>query len=233
MRRTSPLCVPASIILALCACAGMAYLSLALAPALVRAAQGGPAAEPADKSGCTNTCSTCPGKAAAMLKLAEYKKVTLAVEGVKSEAQADKLHDALLALDGVMTGFTDLEQSTLWVAYDADVIGLAKITAAVSALQVKVLKTVDAVEPLPKLAKGFERCIVYVLLPADDAKAAGRVATALGEFDGIGAHAIDHGYNMLLVDYKATSTTPVGIRDLLLGLGFPAGLPGEEMSQPN
>jgi hypothetical protein len=208
--------------------AWVALAAILLIGAAVFAAD--PSAEPEDKSSCTGTCSTCPGKAKAMLGLAEFKVAVVEAPGLSSDDVAQRVKDSVGALAGVESCVPMAEDRAVWVAYDAQACSLKRITAALTALKLKPGRNY-VLEALPKLGAKQERCVVYSIVPPG-ATHDKNVAQALSALPGLSAQRLDRMFNMVIANYDPAKLEPARIKQALLKLGYPAGLPGEEITQP-
>jgi hypothetical protein len=205
-----------------------ALLALLLLCATASAAD--PSAEPQDKSACTGTCSTCPGKAQAMLGLAELKVAVVEAPGLDSDELAEKVKERIGALQGVESCVPMTEDQAVWVAYDAKLCGLKQIEGALGALKLKPGRNY-LLDPLPKLGGKEQRCVVYAIVPPGP-KHDEKVAQGLSGVAGISAQRLDRMFNMLIANFDPAKVEPKQIKQALLKLGYPAGLPGEEITQP-
>ena len=185
----------------------------------------------ADTSACGGTCSTCPGKASAMLAIAEDAKVVFNVTGLTNSTQAKALREALGEVKGVSIAVADPEAGVVWCAYDAAEAKPADISAKLTSLGYSVDGTQDSIDPLPALAKGHERCVVYVT-GFDEGDFETKITDGVVVLPGIDACALDAMFNMLLVNYDPALSQPEDIKARLVELGFASGLPGGELTQP-
>ena len=187
--------------------------------------------ECASSESCGGTCSTCPGKAKAMLSIAENAKVVFSVSGLVSGDQAKALREKLAEVNGVSIAVADPEAGTVWVAYDASVIKPDAINAKLTEMGYKVNSTESSIAALPVLDKGHERCVVYVT-GFGTGEYEKKITEGVVELPGIDACALDAMFNMLLVNYDPALVQPDAIKARLVELGFAAGLPGGELTQP-
>lgn len=208
----------------------MVFVLLALLLLGTAASAADPSAEPQDKSGCTGICSTCPGKAKAMLGLAELKVAVVEAPGLGSDELAGKVRSSIGNLKGVESCVPMVEDHAVWVAYDAKLCGLKQIEGALGALKLKPGRNY-LLDPLPKLGSKEQRCVVYVIVPPG-AKHNAKVAAGLSGVAGVSAQRLDRMFNMVLANYNPAIVEPQQIKQALLRLGYPAGLPGEEITQP-
>jgi copper chaperone CopZ len=206
----------------------LALVALLLLCAMASAAD--PSAEPQDKSACTGTCSTCPGKAQAMLGLAEFKVAVVEAPGLESEELADKVKASIGGLKGVESCVPMVEDHAVWVAYDAKLCGMLYIEGALKALKLNPGRNY-LLDPLPKLAGKEQRCVVYAIVPPG-AKHDAKVVQGLSGVAGVSAQRLDRMFNMVIANYDPAKVEPQQIKQVLIKLGYPAGLPGEEMTQP-
>jgi copper chaperone CopZ len=180
---------------------------------------------------CGGTCSTCPGKAQAMLAIAEDAKVVFSVTGLVSSEQAKALREKLGTMKGVSIAVADPEAGTVWAAYKPAETKPEAISAKLAELGYKVTGTKDTISPLPKLAGKHERCVVYVTgFGSGDYKK--QITDGAKALAGVDACALDAMFNMLLVNYDPAKVKPEAIKAKLVALGFAAGLPGGELQQP-
>lgn len=189
-----------------------------------------PSAEPQDKADCTGTCSTCPGKAQAMLELAEFKVAVIEAVGLNDAAAADKVKQRLAAIKGVQSCVPLAQDHAVWVAYDAGTCGIKQLTAALSALKFTPGRHY-ALDAMPKLSAKQQRCVVYAIVPPG-ATHDKHVAQALSALPGLSAQRLDRMFNMVIANYDPARLEPLQIKQALLKLGYPTGLPGEEVTQP-
>jgi copper chaperone CopZ len=185
----------------------------------------------ADTSACGGTCSTCPGKAKAMLAIAEDAKVVFSVTGLVSSEQAKALREKLGEVKGVSIAVADPEAGTVWVAYQTSQTKPEAISAKLTELGYKVTGTKDTVNALPALVAKHERCVVYVTgFGTGDYKT--KIISGVQGLTGVDACALDAMFNMLIVNYDPAKVKPEAIKAKLVALGFAAGLPGGELQQP-
>jgi copper chaperone CopZ len=195
-------------------------------------AQGAdPGNEQANQEICTGTCSTCPGKAQALAELADKAKVTLAVEGLSTAEEAQRIRGALAELAGVESCVAFAEQAWVWVAYDKQRLSIVQLTKQLDALGFKVAAEVQRIDPLAAPAKGLERTSLYVLLPQDPAKLAAALDKA-AQLAGVAQLRYDRAFNLLLADLDPAQSSASKLKQSLIKAGFAAGLPGEELTQP-
>ncbi len=207
-------------------------IALLAALLLLSAASGAadPSAEPKDKADCTGTCSTCPGKAKAMLGLAEFKVAVIEAPGLSDDTIAAKVRERVGALKGVESCVPMADDRAVWVAYAAGSCSLKQITAALTALKLTPGRNY-VLDPLPALSAKQQRCVVYVIVPPG-ATHDKQVAQALSALPGLSAQRLDRMFNMVLANYDPAQLEPARIKQALLKLGYPTGLPGEEVTQP-
>jgi hypothetical protein len=183
------------------------------------------------KEDCGGACSTCPGKAKAIAGLAGKAKLVLAVDGLAGDKDVQKLRNGLDSLDGVEISVADQSQGKAWVAYDSGTIEAGEIKKQITRLGYAVIDTVCNLAPLPELAKGHERCVVYVARLGEGDNTT-RICGAVNKLAGVDGCSLDLMWYMLLVDYDPGQTSPKAVKQVLLDLGYAAGLPGEPMSFP-
>jgi copper chaperone CopZ len=202
--------------------------ALIVANSIARAAD--PSAEPKDKAACTGTCSTCPGKAKAMLSLAENKIVVLELATLVKADQEERVETAITKLKGVESCVAMSADHAVWVAYDSALCGVQQISATLEVLKFTPGRnyTLDA---LPQLAGKQQRCVVYVIVPPG-AKHDTSIAATAGALKGVAAFRLDRMFNMFIANYDPTKLQPEQIAAALVKAGYPAGLPGGELTQP-
>jgi len=184
-----------------------------------------------DQSDCGGACSTCPGKARAIAGLAGKAKLVLNVGGMTQDADAEKIRSGLDVLDGVEISVANLSQGMAWIAYNPAETSPATIKKQIMQLGYSIDGIIGDVAPLPELAKGHERCVVYVanLREGDNTS---RICGAVDALAGVDGSRLDLMWYMLLVDYDPGKTNPEVFKQQLLELGYAAGLPGETISFP-
>lgn len=184
-----------------------------------------------EQAGCEGDCSTCPGKAQHLAALADNTKLVLQVDGMQGAEDSQMIRDSLMQLDGVALAYADPNLGLVWVAHDPAVADADELAGGVGELGYAVLGEAYRVAPLPGLAKGHTRGVVYVAL-LDDEDCAASIEAAVAHVPGVDASRLDRLFNILIVDYDPAKTKPEAVKQAVLKLGYSAGLPGEQMTMP-